>query len=98
MAPQSSAAFFNTAINSIFGESVVDIAVEPAFARLGGCNYGMAACTRVFAGVLVRRTIATKCYSALLADAEMHPRCANLDAFFALLTLRMLDYANRGEV
>src|SRR5436189_6032710 len=41
------------AFASIFNEGVVGIAVEPAFARLGGCNDRVAAGTRVFAGVLV---------------------------------------------
>jgi hypothetical protein len=39
---------------SIFGEGFVWIAVEPAFAWLGGGNHRMFSCVRVFAGVLIR--------------------------------------------
>ena len=52
----------------------------------------------VFTGVLVRRAVAAECYAALLAGAQMHPRSANFDALFALLTLRMFHRSNRVEV
>ena len=38
---------------SVFREGVVGIAIKPAFARLGGRNYRMAARARMLASVLV---------------------------------------------
>jgi len=46
---------------------------------------------RVFAGVTVRRAVAAKCYAALLAGSQMHPICADFDALFAFVALRLLD-------
>jgi len=53
---------------------------------------------RVFAGVTVRRAVAAKCYAALLAGSQMHPICADFDALFAFLTLRMFYRPNRLQM
>ena len=53
---------------------------------------------RVFAGVTVRRAVAAECYAALLAGAQMNPVCADFNALFAFLTLRMFYRPNRLEM
>ena len=46
---------------------------------------------RVFAGMLIRRTVAAKRYAARLTRPEMHPVAADLYAFFAFPPMRLLD-------
>jgi hypothetical protein len=53
---------------------------------------------RVFAGVLVWRTIATKRDATLLAGAQMDPFVADLHAFFAFASLRLFDRRDRLDV
>jgi hypothetical protein len=77
--------------HSIFRERIVRIAVEPAFAWLGGGNHRMSTGARVFAGVLIGRAVAAQRNSARLARPEMHPKGADLHAFFAFGPVRLLD-------
>ena len=60
-------------VRLIFGKCLVWIAVEPAFARLSGRDERMFSGSSVFAGVLIRGTVAAKRDSARLACPEMHP-------------------------
>jgi hypothetical protein len=46
---------------------------------------------RVFAGVLVRRTVAAKRDATFLAGAQMHPIVADLHAFRAFAAFRPFD-------
>jgi len=46
---------------------------------------------RMFAGMPVWRAITAKRDAALLARAQMDPRWADLHAFLAFATLRLLD-------
>src|SRR5262245_62621410 len=85
-------------VRSIFGEGVVWIAVEPAFARLGRRDHRMSTCMRVFAGVPIRRAVATKCDSACLACPKMHPVRTDLYALFTFTALRMLDRLNHNRI
>ena len=89
---------FAQAIDLIFGKGVVGIAVNPAFAGLGRGDDGMAAGPRVLTGVLVRRTVAAKRYTALLTGAKMDPTGADLHALFAFMTSRRPDRCNRIEM
>src|SRR6476659_3252354 len=58
----------------------------------------MAARARVMRGVLVRRAVAAQRGAALLARAQMHPRCAHLHALRALAPPWALDVIHRGDV
>ena len=58
----------------------------------------MAALSRVFTGVAIRRTVATKSRAALLTGAEMHPLSADLHALGALGNFRLLDRIDRIEM
>ena len=53
---------------------------------------------RVFAGVLIRRAVATKSDAALLAGAEMQPLRADFHALSALAGFRLLDRIDRIEM
>ncbi len=57
----------------------------------------MAAAVRVSARVLMRRTIVTERHTAALARS-VNPVLANLDALFALSSLRGLARGNCAEV
>ena len=85
-------------VHSVFGKGVIWIAVEPAFARLSRHDYRMSTSMRMFAGMLIRRTVAAKRYSTCLACAQMNPVAADLDAFFAFTALRLLDGFNRIQM
>jgi hypothetical protein len=52
----------------------------------------------VFAGMTIRRAVAAECYPALLAGSQMNPVCADFNALFAFLTLRMFYRPNRFEM
>ena len=54
----------------------------------------MAGRLRVFAGVLVWRTVATQCDAALLTGAQMHPLRADLHA---LRTFAMIGVFDRHD-
>jgi len=58
----------------------------------------MSAGVRVFAGVPIRRAVAAKRRSTCLAGAQMNPICADLYAFFAFATLRLLDRIDRVKM
>ena len=53
---------------------------------------------RVLAGVLVRRTVATKSDAALLAGAEMNPRVADLHTLGAFANFRLLHGGDGFDV
>jgi len=59
--------------SSIFAKRVVRIAIQPPLGGLRRSDDRMPGGVRVFAGVTVRRAITTKCHSALLTGAKMHP-------------------------
>jgi hypothetical protein len=58
----------------------------------------MSAGLRVFGGMTVRRIVATQCRATGLAGSEMHPAPADLYAFFAFATFRMLDGGYLSDV
>ena len=78
-------------LRSIFGKDAIWIAVEPTLAWLCGSNRGMSAGVRVFAGVLIRRTVAAQRYSTCLARAQMNPAGTNLYALCAFPAFRLFD-------
>jgi hypothetical protein len=85
-------------LRSIFGESLVGVAVQPMLARLRRGNHRMSTGVRVFAGVLIRGAVAAERDSTRLARSEMHPIGPNLHAFFASAPVRLLDRLNRNRI
>ena len=85
-------------LRSIFGESLVGVAVQPMLSRLRRCDHRMTTGVRVFAGVLIRRAVATQRDAARLARPEMHPIGTDLYAFFTFATMRLLDRLNRDRI
>ena len=83
---------------SIFDEGLIWIAVQPMLARLRRCDHGVTTGMRVFAGVLIRRAVAAQRDSTRLARPQMNPVAADLYAFFAFATMRLLDRLNRDSV
>ena len=69
----------------ILGKSGIGIAIKPALTRLGGSDDWVPARPRVFAGVLIRRAIATQRHTTLLAGAQMHPLRPDLHTLRALV-------------
>ena len=67
-------------------------------AGLRGCDHGMSTGVRVLAGVLIRRAVAAQRDSALLARPQMHPVGADLYAFLAFATMRLLDRLNGDRI
>ncbi len=53
---------------------------------------------RVFAGVAIRRTVATKSHAAFLAGPQVDPGAADLHAFLALKTVWPFERADRFDV
>ena len=84
--------------NSIFGEGVIGVAIEPAFAGLSRRDNRMSGCVRVFTGVAIRRTVAAKSHAAFLAGPQVDPIAADLHAFLALKTARPLDRFDRFDM
>jgi hypothetical protein len=82
----------------VLSEGLVWIAVQPMLARLRRCDHGMSASVRVFAGVLIRRAVAAQRDSTCLARPQMNPVAADLYAFFAFATMRLLDRLNRDRI
>ena len=76
---------------SVFREGFIGVTVQPALSRFCRCDDGMFGCACVFAGVLVRRIIATTRASTLLARAQVNPPRVDLYAVFALPFFRMLN-------
>src|SRR5438270_6377254 len=83
---------------SVLDERVIQVAIKPAFAGLGGSDHGMPAGVGVFAGVFVRRTVAAKGRAAGLAGPQMNPVRADLDAFGAFEDFGKFDCADRVDV
>ena len=81
---------------SIFVEGLIWIAVQPMLARLRRRDHWMSTSVRMFAGVLIRRAVAAQRDSTCLARSQMNPVAADLDAFFAFATMRLLDRLNRN--
>ena len=75
----------------ILREGFVGITVQPAFARLRGCNDRMAARIGMLGGVLIGRVVAAERHSAFLARTQMNPVAADLHAFFAFEAFRPFD-------
>jgi hypothetical protein len=67
-------------------------------ARLRRCDHGMSASVRMFAGVLIWRAVAAQRDSTCLARPQMNPVAADLYAFFAFATMRLLDRLNRDRI
>ena len=76
---------------SIFGRRVVWIAIQPAFAWLGGSDDRMSAGMRVFSGVPIRRAVAAQRHSTSLARPQVHPVTTDLHARFAFTKVRLFD-------
>src|SRR5918996_4234502 len=83
---------------SILAESIVNEAIQPAFADFSGRDNRVVARASVLARVAVRRRIATERAAARLAGAQMHPAITRLHACFAFATARSLDAADRIDV
>ena len=83
---------------SIFSEGLIWIAVQPMLARLRRCDHRMSTGVRVFAGVLIWRAVAAQRDSTRLARPQMNPVAADLYAFFAFTTMRLLDRLNRDRI
>ena len=83
---------------SVFDEGLVWIAVQPMLARLRRCDHRMSTGVRMFAGVLIRRAVAAKRHSTCLTRPQMNPVAADLYAFFAFATMRLLDRLNRDRI
>jgi hypothetical protein len=88
----------NTHRRSIFDEGLVWIAVQPMLARLRGSDHRMSTGVRVLAGVLIRRAVAAQRNSTCLTRPQMNPVAADLNAFFAFATMRLLDRLNRYRI
>ena len=67
-------------------------------ARLRRCDHRMSSGARVFAGVLIWRAVAAQRDSTRLACPQMNPVAADLYAFFAFATMRLLDRLNRDRI
>jgi hypothetical protein len=74
------------------------IAVQPMLPWLRRRDHGVTAGIRVFAGVLIRRAVAAQRDSTRLARPQMNPIAADLYAFFAFPTMRLLDRLNRNRI
>jgi hypothetical protein len=82
----------------ILGKGGIGIAIEPAFARLGGGDDWVPARASVFAGVLIRRAVATQRRATLLAGAQMHPLRPDLRTLRALAAVRKFDGRDGGKM
>ena len=67
-------------------------------ARLRRCDHRMSTGLRMFAGVLIRRAVAAQRDSTCLARPQMNPVTADLYAFFAFATMRLLDRLNLNRI
>jgi hypothetical protein len=76
---------------SVGGGRLINVTIQPAFARLRGGDDGMASGVRVFAGVAIRRAIATERDAAFLAGPQMDPARTDLHAFLALEHIGQFD-------
>jgi len=62
---------------------VVEVAVAPVLARLGGANDGVADIAGVRGGVLARRVVAAADVPARVSHAQVHPPTAACEALLA---------------
>jgi len=85
-------------VPSVFAKGLVGVAIEPAFAGLGGGDDGMRDRVGVLAGVAMRRAVAAESRPALLTRPEVNPLRADLHAFGAFKNLRLFDGGDRIEV
>ena len=85
-------------IQSVFREPIIGKAIEPALARLSGCDDWMTARFRVPGGVSVRRVVAAERPAALLTRAQVNPTVARFDALFAFALLCMLHCDDRIQM
>ena len=83
---------------SIFSEGLIWIAVQPTLSWLRRRDHWMSTSVRMFAGVLIRRAVAAQRDSTCLARPQMNPVAADLYAFFAFATMRLLDRLNRDRI
>src|SRR5262245_30461680 len=83
---------------SILGELIVRIAIQPAFAGLGGRDDRVPGRAGVLGRMAVRRAVAAVRAAAFLAGSQMNPRSADLDALLALASFRRLDARDRVDV
>jgi hypothetical protein len=67
-------------------------------AWLRGSDHRMSTGVGVFAGVLIRGAVAAQRNSTCLARPQMNPVAADLNAFFAFATMRLLDRLNRDRI
>jgi hypothetical protein len=85
---------FKTAITSVLRISIVEITVQPSLAGLGRFDDRMPGCARVLRGMTVRRTIAAVGAATFLTRPQVNPGAADLDAFLAEPSFRVLDGLN----
>jgi hypothetical protein len=67
-------------------------------AWLRGSDHRMSTGVGVFAGVLIRGAVAAQRNSTCLTRPQMNPVTANLNAFFAFATMRLLDRLNLNRI
>jgi hypothetical protein len=65
------------------GRDIVHVAPDPSFARFDRADQWMLGLVEVLGGVFVLGGIAASDVTALDAQAQVYPRIAGLDAFFA---------------
>ena len=82
----------------ILNKGLVGIAIEPAFARLGGSDYGVPGGASMLAGMLMRGTVAAQGHSAFLARPQMHPACGDFHTLTAFKTRRVFYFGNPRQV
>ena len=82
----------------IFGEVVVRVTVQPAFAAFSGGDHWMTSGTRVLRRMLVGRTVATACTAALLTSAQVKPAITSLHAIFTNPLFWLLNFSNLVDV
>src|SRR5260221_13354870 len=83
---------------SVFREPIIGKAIEPALARLSGCDDWMTVRFRVPRGVSVRRVVAAERPPALLTRAQVNPAVASFHALFAFALLCMLHCSDRVQM
>src|SRR5438876_5931497 len=78
---------------SILSKGGIGIAIKPALVRLRRRDDRMPARSRVFAGVLIRRAVATQRLATFLTCSQVHPLRPDL---YALCALAAGGIFNRG--
>jgi len=85
-------------LSRVLDGRIVDEAVQPFLARLGGSDDGMTIGASVTARVPVGRGIAAERHAARLTGAQMDPARAGLHAFGAFAALRVLHVLDGLDV